>query len=101
MRLVWPLEQEQLRSSSGWDVGSPHNGGRCQALLLCSPERDEPVCEMPFFLAASTRGGTWVAEDLPTHLHVFEYIVRGTLLKWWNSILDQPTEPAPHEEGAP
>lgn len=34
-------------------------------------------------LAASTRGGVWLAKDVPISLHAFHYIVRGVLLCWW------------------
>jgi hypothetical protein len=39
-------------------------------------------------LAHSTLGGFWKAEDLPAHLHIFEYIVRQALLNWWNSMIE-------------
>lgn len=37
-------------------------------------------------LASSSGGGSWIADDLPMSLHSFEYIARGALLKWWESI---------------
>ena len=40
---------------------------------------------MPFG-ATETKGSVWVAQDLPMLLHIFEYIVRKTLLKWWESM---------------
>jgi len=27
----------------------------------------------------------WTGDDLPMHLHMFEYIVRHSLLNWWKS----------------
>lgn len=39
-------------------------------------------------LAASTMGGVWRAKDLPVNLHMYHYIVRGTLLRWWASLAD-------------
>lgn len=41
-------------------------------------------------LAASSYGGVWKAKDLPINLHAFHYIVRGTLLGWWETIAGQP-----------
>lgn len=37
-------------------------------------------------LAASTRGGIWLAKDVPISLHTFHYIVREVLLAWWKSM---------------
>jgi hypothetical protein len=34
-------------------------------------------------------GGTWTGEDLPMFLHIFDYIVRKSLVAWWRSL---PTE---------
>jgi hypothetical protein len=39
--------------------------------------------EVPFGAAVSTRGGTWLKEDIPTLFHTFEYLARNALLKWW------------------
>ena len=60
-----------------------------------------PMCERPFkqndweahtetpvALATSALGGVWTREDTPMHLHVFEHIVRRSLLSWLNSIDD-------------
>jgi hypothetical protein len=60
-----------------------------------------PMCHWPFpavegglseicaQIAMSTRGGVWVANDIPMSLHTFEYIVRGTLLNWWESLAQE------------
>lgn len=45
--------------------------------------------EVPFGLAVSTLGGVWIKEDIPMLLHLFEHIVRGTLLNWWDEMLDR------------
>ena len=39
-------------------------------------------------LAASTRGGVWLAKDVPISLHTFHHIVREALLGWWKSMAD-------------
>jgi hypothetical protein len=56
---------------------------------MCEPAFSEggAFSEKPLGLAAMVSGAVWVAEDTPLMLHVFEYIVRGALLKWWESIL--------------
>lgn len=59
-----------------------------------------PMCEPPFYNkewsvtyaekphggAVGAMGGTWLAKDIPLLLHTFEYITRGTLIKWWKYI---------------
>ena len=39
-----------------------------------------------------TRGASWSGKDMPMLLHTFEYIVRNSLLKWWDSLLPDPNE---------
>lgn len=39
-------------------------------------------------LAEASLGASWKAEDVPIHLHIFEYIVRHSLLNWWGSMID-------------
>jgi hypothetical protein len=70
-----------------------HDGIPFPEPLCTAPMRigDAPE-ERPLAGAAQTLGGTWTRSDLPMHLHTFEYILRGSLLKWWR---DLPTEPAP------
>jgi hypothetical protein len=56
---------------------------------LCSPPFNQPqggiAAERPIGLGERTRLGTWMAADLPFHLHIFEYIVRRALLNWWET----------------
>lgn len=44
------------------------------------------MAEKPTGLACYTSGGTWLADDTPMLLHVFEYITRGALLNWLDSL---------------
>jgi hypothetical protein len=39
-------------------------------------------------LASHSQGGTWMPKDTPINLHCFQYITRGVLLKWWQSIIN-------------
>ena len=39
--------------------------------------------EIPRGLAAGSRGGSWMAKDMPMLLHTYEYIVRNAILNWW------------------
>jgi hypothetical protein len=56
---------------------------------MCRPpqslEESGAAREMPFALAESDLGGVWRVEDTPMHIHVFEHIVRQSILKWWSS----------------
>jgi len=59
-----------------------------------------PMCEPPFYYggnekaaeeipigsAAGMKGGVWLAKDMPIHLHTFEYVVRNSIINWWNSL---------------
>lgn len=47
----------------------------------------EAPSERPVGIAMSSRGSTWAAEDAPMHIHVFEYIVRRSLISWFKSML--------------
>ena len=58
----------------------------------------EPMCrppgwpfpeERPMGLASQTQGAIWMAKDIPMMLHTFEYIVRKSLLKWWESMTSE------------
>jgi len=57
---------------------------------MCAPpiSVERQFVEKPAGLAASALGGVWRGEDIPIHLHTFEYIVRGALLNWWGSLTD-------------
>lgn len=64
------------------------HGGTPFPRPMCEPPMvfdDGVSCEMPTGLASSDGVSTWRAEDLPMHLHLFEYITRGSLLSWWDS----------------
>jgi len=81
------------------DVFSKIYGHRSHALHggtpfpqpMCQPafKRDDwdAPYEKPYGLASSYLGGTWLVEDTPLLLHTFNYIARGVLLNWWNSLV--------------
>ncbi len=52
---------------------------------MCQPPLG--LSEVPMGLAMGGQGGVWRAEDTPMLLHLFEYIVRNTLLNWWSYML--------------
>ena len=49
---------------------------------------DSPIPpEVPIVgLATYSKGGVWVADDLPMTLDFFHYIARGILLNWWRQL---------------
>lgn len=63
---------------------------------ICEPPYWDPAwstaAERPLFEAAATLGGVWLRKDHPMYLHTYEYIVRKTLLRWWESSVLLPTE---------
>lgn len=66
------------------------HGGKPFPAPMCDPPdrlgQEVGFGEIPTGLATSTKGGIWLKEDTPMLLHTFEYIVRGALLKWWQSL---------------
>jgi hypothetical protein len=66
-----------------------HGGKPFPAPMCHPPDRLGPevgVGEIPAGLATSDKGGIWLNEDTPMLLHTFEYIVRGALLNWCQSL---------------
>ena len=67
------------------------HGGKPFPLPMCLPAgpRHEGYIaypEIPSGLATAGSDGQWLAEDTPILLHTFEYIVRGALQRWWDSM---------------
>jgi hypothetical protein len=56
---------------------------------MCGPPSNvgRPYNEVPEGLATAAYGGIWTRKDVPMLLHLFEYIVRSALLRWWESML--------------
>lgn len=76
--------------------------GKPFPLLMCeAPMRinaNETV-ERPTCIAASAHGGTWLAKDMPMHLHIFEYIARNAINSWWKSMASPLGEAEAGDEG--
>ena len=73
-----------------------HGGIPFPAPMLLFPapiDNESPPPEVPFGLASSSHGGTWMQKDTPINLHCFHYITRGVLLNWWQDAL---TQSSPH-----
>ncbi len=63
--------------------GTPFPKPMCQHPMML----DGVPGERPMGLAAASDGGVWTADDTPMLLHVFEHMVRGALLNWWDALL--------------
>ena len=64
--------------------GTPFPAPMC--LPPSSVAEKKALIEVPMGISTTTRGGTWASKDMPMLLHVFEYIVRNSLLKWWRTL---------------
>jgi hypothetical protein len=90
--------RKSLRTIYRWRSRALHGGVPFPAPMCLAPTHYEgELQEVSVGSAMSTRGAVWVAEDTPMLLYVFEYIVRSTLLNWWQSLVTvtQPESTAP------
>lgn len=71
------------------------HGGKPFPVPMChSPGRyggDDEIAEIPTGLATGALGSAWKHEDTPMVLHTFEYIVRSSLLQWWQMMAGPKT----------
>lgn len=67
------------------------HGGTPFPAPMCLPPRGftGELEEIPLGYAMSTKGSVWLREDTPMLLHIFEYIVQKSLLRWWASMVYQ------------
>jgi len=88
-RLSWENRYIKRTLTKIYDYRSKalHGGKKIPAPLCFPPENlGGHLAEVPIGLATSVAGGAWVREDTPLFLNTFEYIIRGALLNWWNSL---------------
>jgi len=79
-----------LRKIYDWRSKALHGGTPFPEPMCNPPFQQKDACfEKPIGLASQTKGATWVAADTPMCLHIFEYIVRHSLLNWWDSMLNK------------
>jgi hypothetical protein len=64
--------------------GRPFPGPMCEAPARLDPSWEAPA-ERMLAEGASQRGGVWLQDDIPMNLHLFEYIARGVLVRWWEA----------------
>ena len=64
-----------------------------------------PMCQWPVPVGGKVRAERplverpgsnvpWKKHEVPMHLHTFEHLVRGVLLRWWDSCRAEPRDPA-------
>ena len=83
-----------LKTIYGHRSTALHGGVPFPPIMCERPDQDPgwPVpAELPFRGPFVNAFGVWKPEDTPLFLHTFEYIVRGALLKWWDSMKGAPS----------
>ena len=85
-----PWSKTKLRDplSTIYDYRSrSHHGGQAFPLPMCRPpeRRDhwKAPAEKTLYLSTEHPTAVWRAEDTPLSLHMFAYLVRGSLCNWW------------------
>ncbi len=67
--------------------------------IMCQRPDQDPgwsvPAEAPFRGPFVNAFGVWKREDTPMFLHTFEYVVRGALIKWWDSMKPASTSAIP------
>jgi len=93
-RLDWSREsvQSAVRVLYGHRSKALHAGVPFPAPLCSpvSPTEAGVLQEVPLAHGAASGGGVWTKDQLPMLLHVFTYVARGSLLKWWASLAARP-----------
>ncbi|MEU8717904.1 hypothetical protein [Streptomyces sp. NPDC048663] len=81
-RLKKSIDQVYRYRSERLHAGVPFPQPMCYPPMTSGAALDE----RPTGLAAAAGNSSWMAKDLPMHLHTFGHIVRGCLLNWWRSL---------------
>lgn len=63
--------------------GTPFPGPMCEPPAPCSTDA---LDENPLWLWSQHGASTWAAKNIPMYLHMFEYLVREALIRWWSSL---------------
>jgi hypothetical protein len=81
--------EDALHTVYNWRSRDLHDGIPFPAPMCEAPVEDGHgvAHERMGFIAATSHGGTWQAdEELPMYLHTFSYIVGGALRSWWRAL---------------
>lgn len=78
--------RRSIRTIYQWRSRALHGGIPFPAPMCNPPSEIETgvLTERPFGLGAHVPGATWSAKDMPMLLHIFEYLIQGALLRWWD-----------------
>jgi len=84
----WEPDQleKALKTIYGYRSEALHDGRPFPRPMCKAPRLDsswQAPAEKMIAEATSERGGVWLKDDIPMNLHLFEYIARNVLLKWW------------------
>jgi hypothetical protein len=94
MQVEWERSSLVALSKKVYDHRSKAlHGGTPFPQPMCRPpekgHHDQSFAEFPHVgIAGATLGSSWKAKDVPVHLHIFEYIVRHSLLNWWKDMAE-------------
>ncbi len=96
-----PAMKKSLAKVYGYRSDALHGGIPFPPPMCAVPHQHDGLAAETPGTAYSALGAVWTKKDLPMFLHTFEYIVRGALLKWWQSMIGQdgqpPVDEADHE----
>jgi len=67
-----------------------HAGIPFPAPMCTSAFSQNASVERPPFGSMGSMGGTWRSKEIPMFIHLFEYIVRNCLTKWWLQDMPHP-----------
>ncbi len=87
-RHLWETEviESSLKKIYTLRSNALHGGIQFPEMMCFPAHRSElGMAEIPLGSASGAKGSSWLKEDTPMHLHLFEYIVRNVLLNWWQS----------------
>ncbi len=91
----WPDLEAALKKIYEYRSQALHNGTPFPQ-PMCGPAiQSGRYVERPDAIASATRDGSWVSEDLPMLLHVFEHLTRGTIVNWWKALSHKRPSDAP------
>jgi hypothetical protein len=84
----WEPDQlgNALKTIYGYRSKALHDGRPFPPPMCKAPRLDSSwhaPAERMIAQATSERAGVWLKKDIPMNLHLFEYIARNVLLKWW------------------
>lgn len=87
-QLDWAKMAQHARIIYGHRSTALHGGKPFPLPMLEQPRGEEngATQEVPWGLNTSGLGGVWDAKEAPMLLSIFEYIVRGSLLNWWDEL---------------